>query len=72
MKRSILATAILFSLGGLVAGFGLSNGTEAPSAAAPPADDPCAAYIADGVACEFVAFPETEIVVSLRDVVAKR
>lgn len=83
MKRVTIITAIaLFGLGGLAAGLALGDRSQPtePTAAAPVApapasqdsDDPCAEYIAQGIACEFVAFPEMEIKPSGGPEVARR
>lgn len=78
MKRATLISAIaIFGLGGLSAGLGLSLG-EAPTQPAPttttaaPVDDPCAEYLAQGIACEYVAFPEMDLYPSSGQAVAKR
>lgn len=84
MKRVTLITSIaLFGLGGLALGLALGDRDQPtePTAAAPVApapapaeanDDPCAEYIAQGIACEFVAFPEMEIKPSGGPEVARR
>lgn len=79
MKRVTLIVGIaIFGLGGLAAGLSLSEGELLPAkeAVAEPApapdDDPCAQYIAQGIACEFVAFPEMEITPSVGPEVARR
>lgn len=80
MKRVTIITAFaLFGLGGLALGLSLNDNTQpaeptvaAPVAPAPAEDDPCAEYIAQGIACEFVAFPEMEIKPSGGPEVARR
>ena len=77
MKRATLISAIaIFGLGGLSAGLGLSLGDApmppAPTTTAAPVDDPCAEYLAQGIACEYVAFPEMEIHPSVGNEVARR
>lgn len=83
MKRVTLianVTAIaLFGLGGLAAGLALGDRGQpaepsiaAPMAPAPTDDDPCAEYLAQGIACEFVAFPEMEFKPSGGPEVARR
>ncbi len=80
MKRTTLIAGIaVFALGGLSAGFGLSQGGDVPNQSADspapvpaPEDDPCAQYIAQGIACEFVAFEEMEIAPSISQEVARR
>lgn len=81
MKRvTIIISIALFGLGGLALGLALGDRDQPtePTAAAPVApapteeDDPCAEYIAQGIACEFVAFPEMEIKPSGGPEVARR
>jgi hypothetical protein len=80
MKRvTIIASIALFGLGGLALGLALGDRAQpteptaaAPVAPAPSEDDPCAEYIAQGIACEFVAFPEMEIKPSGGPEVARR
>lgn len=64
MKRvTLIVTTALLGIGGLALGFGLTGNNDAavPVQGTQAADDPCAEYVAEGIACEYIAFPDMEI-----------
>ena len=75
MKRvTIIVTTALLGIGGLALGFGLTgnDGEGVPMQGTQAADDPCAEYVAQGIACEYIAFPDMEIRPELGNEVAHR
>lgn len=66
MKRFAIAAAVaLFGLGGIALGIGLGvadrdDGVVVIQGTGEPGD-PCADYVNEGLACEYLAFPEMEI-----------
>jgi hypothetical protein len=67
-RVTLIASAALFGLGGLALGLsqGGQSAVQAPDApvvvqGTGAANDPCADYVNQGVACEYLAFPEMEL-----------